>query len=71
MANPKRDELASSLLYHPIYIPDPGPPWWFESVSKEIQNEVIVSQLQAQKEILAAHTKAIDRQLAIFVKAHT
>jgi hypothetical protein len=71
MANPKREELASSLLYNPIHIPDPGPPWWFESVSKEIQHEVIVSQLQAEKEILAAYAKAIDRQLALLVKAQT
>jgi hypothetical protein len=68
MANPKREELASSLLYRPWFIPDPGPPWWFETVSKEIQTEVIASQLQAEKEILTAQAKAIDRQLAIIAK---
>ena len=42
---------------------DPGPPWWFDVVSKEIQVELVLSQLQFEKEVLASQSKAIDRQI--------
>jgi hypothetical protein len=67
MANPKREELVDILKYGPTRFPiyDPGPPWWFEVVSKEAQIEVVASQLQLEKEILGAQVKAIDRQIAL------
>jgi hypothetical protein len=58
-------ELAEPLRYRPLRIPDPGPPWWFDVLAKEQQVEVIVSQLQLEKELMAAEIKAIDRQIAI------
>ncbi len=67
MPNPKREELVDALKYGPTRFPiyDPGPPWWFDTLSKEVQVEVVTSQLQLEKEILAAQSKAIDRQLAL------
>jgi hypothetical protein len=58
-------ELPEVLKYGPLRWPqyDPGPPWWFEVVSKEIQVELVLSQLQLEKEVLASQSKAIDRQI--------
>jgi hypothetical protein len=71
MANPKREELADILRYGPTRFPiyDPGPPWWFDVVSKEVQLEVVASQLQLEKEILAAQAKALDRQIALLSRS--
>ena len=53
-------ELPEVLKYGPSRWPqyDPGPPWWFEVVSKEIQVELVLSQLQLEKEVLASTVQA-------------
>jgi hypothetical protein len=68
MPNPKRsEELSEILTFGPWRFPqyDPGPPWWWDVVSKELQAELVLSQLQTEKEVLAAVSKALDRQIAI------
>jgi hypothetical protein len=50
----------------PIH-PDPGPwvQWLSEEVSSEARVQLIVSELQFEKEVIAARSKAIDRNIAI------
>ncbi len=67
MPNPKA-ELPESLAYIPWWRKgDPGPdwPWIFEEVSFEVQVQLVVSQLEYQREVVAAQSKAIDRNIAI------
>lgn len=71
MANPKREALAEVLQYGPTRFPiyDPGPPWWFDTVSKEVQLEVVAIQLQFEKEVLTAQSNALDRQIALLARS--
>jgi len=59
-----KDEVAANLTSAwwriPIY--DPGPPWWFESVGEEIQQQLILEQINTQKEVLQAHVNSLARQ---------
>jgi hypothetical protein len=67
MPNPKA-ELPEALNYIPWWRKgDPGPdwPWIFEEISHEVQVQLVVSQLEYQKEVVAAQSKAIDRNIAI------
>jgi hypothetical protein len=57
--------IHESLIYHPWFIPDPGPPWLLDQLEKEDLIAVAVNQLQVQKEVLAAVSAGVDRQLAI------
>jgi hypothetical protein len=71
MPTPKREALAEVLQYGPTRFPiyDPGPPWWFDVVSKETQLEVIAIQLQFEKELLTAQSNALDRQIALLARS--
>jgi len=60
------ENLPQSLLFKHWIIPDPGPPWMFDVLGKEQLVAAAVNQLQMQKEVLAAISAGIDRQLAIF-----
>jgi hypothetical protein len=69
MADPK---LPEALIYNPWggrgpFQPDPGPwvQWVFEEASPEARVQLAVSQMQFAKEVMAAHSKAIDRNIAI------
>lgn len=67
MPNPKA-ELPEPLAYIPWWRKgDPGPdwPWIFEEISQEVQVQLVVSQLEYQKDVVAAQSKAIDRNIAI------
>ena len=67
MAIPK-PELPESLIYDPWWRKgDPGPdwPWIFQEIGVEAKVQLVVSQLEYQKEVMAAQTKAIDRNIAI------
>ncbi len=50
---------------------DPGPdwPWIIEEVSQEVRVELVVSQLEYQREVTAAQGKAIERNIAILNRA--
>ena len=63
-----KDTLPEILSYIPWWRKgDPGPdwPWIIEEISAEARVELVVSQLQYQKEVVAAQSKAIDRNIAI------
>ena len=67
MPNPK-DELPGILRYEPWWRKaDPGPdwPWIFQELTHEAQVQLVVSQLEYEKEVVAAQSKAIDRNIAI------
>jgi len=67
MPDPKV-ELPESLIYNPIWRKgDPGPdwPWIFEDISFEAKVQLVVSQLEYEKEVVVAQSKAIDRNIAI------
>jgi len=49
-------------------IPDPGPPWLRELLSQEGQVAVAKAQLQFEKDVLAAQSKAIDAHMAALSK---
>ena len=71
MADPK-PQLPEALNFIPWWRKgDPGPdwPWIFEELNPAARVELVVSQLQYEKEVLAAQTKAIDRNIAILSKA--
>jgi hypothetical protein len=50
---------------------DPGPdwPWIMEEISQESRVALVVSQLQYEKEVVAAQSAAIDRNIAILKAA--
>ena len=63
-----KEELPEILSYIPWWRKgDPGPdwPWIFQEISAEAQVQLVVSQLQYEKEMVAAQAKAIDRNIAI------
>jgi hypothetical protein len=70
---PDFKDLPELLQYIPWWggrgpgIPDPGPwvQWITEEVGGEARVQLLVSQLQFEKEVIAARTKAIDRNIAI------
>jgi hypothetical protein len=67
MPNPK-EELPELLRYIPWWRKgDPGPdwPWIVEEISPEARVQLVVSQLEYEKEVVAAQSKAIDRNIAI------
>jgi hypothetical protein len=66
MPDPKNlENLPEILRFNHWVIPDPGPPWMFDILGKEQLVATAVNTLQVQKEVLAALTAGIDRQLAI------
>jgi hypothetical protein len=65
---PKIPEIPGIFQYKPWWQPDPGPPWYWDVVGEEVQIELVASQLQLEKDILAARSAAIDRQLALLKK---
>jgi hypothetical protein len=69
MPNPKEFAGLPEIL---SYIPpwrkgDPGPdwPWIIQEVDPEIRVQLVVSQLEYEKEVVAAQARAIDRNIAI------
>ena len=67
MPKPK-EELPESLIYNPWWRKgDPGPdwPWIIDDISSEARVQLVVSQLEYEKEVVAAQSKAIDRNIAI------
>ncbi|HTR15005.1 MAG TPA: hypothetical protein VMI72_17580 [Roseiarcus sp.] len=70
MASNPKDAAAASLSAQwwriPIY--DPGPPWWFEAVDEQIKHQLILEQINAQKEILQAHLNSLNRQAEILAR---
>jgi hypothetical protein len=67
MPNPKGD-LPEILQYVPWWRKaDPGPdwPWIFQELGPEVQVQLVVSQLEYEKEVVNAQSKAIDRNIAI------
>ncbi len=67
MANTKA-ELPDSLIYNPWWRKgDPGPdwPWIIEEIGLEAKVQLVVSQLEYEREVVAAQSKAIDRNIAI------
>lgn len=71
MQNPK-EELPDILRLIPWWRKgDPGPdwPWIVEEISHEARVQMVVSQLEYQKEVVAAQAKAIDRNIAILKEA--
>lgn len=62
------DQLPDLLRLLHWRIPDPGPPWLRELLSQEGQVAVATAQLQFQKEVLAAESKAIDAHIAALNK---
>jgi len=67
-----KDPLAEQLAYLPWWRKgDPGPdwPWILEDISAEARVQLVVSQLEYEKELVAAQSKAIDRNIAILKAA--
>ena len=67
-----KDTLAEQLAYIPWWRKgDPGPdwPWILEDISAEARVQLAVSQLEYQKEMVVAQSKAIDRNIAILKAA--
>jgi hypothetical protein len=63
-----KEDLPELLRYIPWWRKgDPGPdwPWIIEEVSAEARVQLVVSQLEFEKEVAAAQTKAIERNIAI------
>jgi len=61
-------ELAEVLNYIPWWRKgDPGPdwPWIVEEISAEARVQLVVSQLEYEKEVVAAQSKAIERNIGI------
>jgi hypothetical protein len=68
MANNPKDELPDPLKYVPIWRKgDPGPdwPWIIDEISLEARLQLVVSQLEYEKEVVTAQSKALDRNIAI------
>ncbi len=66
----KADELSlpEALRYVPVWRkgdPGPGWPWIIGEVSAEARVQLVISQLQFEKEVTAAQLKAIDRNITI------
>jgi len=57
------DSLPDILKLIHWRIPDPGPPWLREILDKETQSKLALSALQFEKDILNAHSAAIDRSI--------
>jgi hypothetical protein len=67
--NPKESvaaNLSSAWWRVPIY--DPGPPWWFETVGEQIQQQLVLEQINTQKEILQAQLNSLTRQAELLSK---
>lgn len=67
-----KEELPDILRLLPWWRKaDPGPdwPWVIQEVSHEHRVQLVVSQLEYQKEVAAAQTKAIERNIAILKQA--
>ena len=66
---PQKDELPELLRYIPWWRKgDPGPEWWWtilEEISIDVRVKLVVSQLEYEKDVISAHSKAIDRNIAI------
>ena len=71
MANPK-EELPDLLRFIPWWRKgDPGPdwPWIVEEISAEARIQLVVSQLEYEREVVAAQGKAIERNIGILKQA--
>jgi hypothetical protein len=67
-----KEELPDLLRFIPWWRKgDPGPdwPWIVEEISAEARIQLVVSQLEYQREVVAAQSKAIDRNIAILKQA--
>lgn len=73
MQNPREiGELPEILRYLPLWRKgDPGPdwPWIVQEISPEVRVQLVVSQLEYEREVVAAQAKAIDRNIAILKEA--
>ena len=66
------DNLPELLSYIPWWRKgDPGPdwPWIVEEISAEARVQLVVSQLEYMKQVAAAQSAAIDRNIAILKAA--
>ena len=61
-------ELLDIFKFIHWRIPDPGPPWLFQLHDKEALVAVALAQLQMEKEVLHAQSKAIDAHIAALNK---
>lgn len=61
-------ELLDIFKFIHWRIPDPGPPWLFQLHDKEALVTVALAQLQMEKEVLHAQSKAIDAHIAALNK---
>lgn len=71
LPNPK-DALPEILSYLPWWRKgDPGSdwPWIIEDISAEARVQLVVSQLQYEREVVTAQANAIDRNIAILTAA--
>ncbi len=57
-------ELQDIFKFIHWRIPDPGPPWLFQLHDREALVKVALAQLQMEKEVLQAQSKAIDAHIA-------
>ena len=67
-----KEELPDLLRFIPWWRKgDPGPdwPWIIEDISAEARVQLVVSQLQYEKEVVTAQANAIDRNIAILTAA--
>jgi hypothetical protein len=67
-------ELPEILNYIPWWRKgDPGPdwPWVVEEIGPEARVQLVVSQLEYEKEMVAAQAKAIERNIGILRGAST
>lgn len=63
-----KDNLPEALSYIPWWRKgDPGPdwPWILEDISAEVRVQLVVSQLEYEKQVVSAQSAAIDRNIAI------
>jgi hypothetical protein len=62
-------DVKESFVWRPWFIPDPGPPWYLSQLAQQADKQTLIAlaanSIQLQKEVLAAHSKALDGALAI------
>jgi hypothetical protein len=59
----KDASLTTAWWRIPIY--DPGPPWWYDTVGGDVQQQLILEQINTQKEILQVQLNSLTRQAEI------
>lgn len=62
------DNLPESLMFNPRWWWDPIPWPLLQQLDKNILTQVAITQLQLQKEVLGAQTKALDHMIGLLSK---